>query len=223
MTIETDLKEEETVTTLGEEITFEDLRIQLNKKIENWDEYYVLVDKDSETEITTNAVLDKIIANAQNNSKTNMTILCKHKFVFFVVDKTDSKENSFELPYFRSSTATFATFSEKITMNCSSWNENHKIIHNGTGTNDVIKNDHSFNSMIDGYKYGQETTIPITLKPKVYTFCYFFRYVLFSCEKRWKSREISKMQAVFVCVLQFFCFCDSGEVYSGGRFIQCEC
>ena len=174
MTIETDLEEEEAVTTLGEEITFEDLCKELHEKIENWDEYYVLVDKESETEITTTAVLDEIIANAQKNSKTSITIVCKPKFVFYVVDKTDSKENNFVLPYFRSSTVTFATFSEKITKNCSSWNENCKIIHHGTSTNNVIKNDRSFNLMIDGYKYGKETAIPITLKPKVCTFCCFF-------------------------------------------------
>ena len=168
------MEQEEAVTTVDEEITFEDLCSQLDEKIDDWREYYVLIDKYSETEITTTAVLDDTIENSKNKSKTNMTILCKPKFVFDVVDKTDCKENNFVLPYFRASTTTFATFFEKMTQNCSKRDKNHKIIHNLTGINNVIENDKSFNKMIDDCKYQKQTTIFITLKPQVWIFCYFF-------------------------------------------------
>ena len=52
MTIRTDLEQEEAVTTLDEEITFEDLCDHLDAKIDNWKDYYVLVDKDSKAATT---------------------------------------------------------------------------------------------------------------------------------------------------------------------------
>ena len=163
---------------LDGESTFDEFCNQLDTRIEEWKEFYVLVDKDTKTTITTNAMFDEIIETAKNSGKRNATILCQPKYVFDVIDETDSKENNFLVTYFRSSMTTYKTFLEKITQNCSKWDENYEVVH--TTTAKVVIDDTSFNAMIDGLEYAEDSNVFICLRAKVcHCFSFFFVFLFF--------------------------------------------
>ena len=174
-TIGTDLGEEQ-VATLDGESTFDEFCKQLDTTIEKWKEFYVIVDKDTNTTITTSTIFDGIIEAAKNSGKRNATILCQPKYVFDVTDETDSKENNFLVTYFPSSMTTYKTFLEKITKNLPKWDENYEVVHITTAKV-VIDDDVSFNTMIDSLKYGQDSNIFICLRTKV-CHCLFSVFVL---------------------------------------------
>ena len=192
MIIET--QDGESVESLDTQSTFSNLSETLGKKIENWQEFYVLIGKDTKQEIDTTEIYDNIITKAKESQAMNVIFLCKPKYTFIVTNeayekynetankpstKTDEendemKENSFSFSYFGVSNRPFEDFFSKIRKHFSRIEEKFDLTFNG----DIIDDDTSFNRMIKDVKYKNESKIFVTSKVKVWHLFFFLMWVL---------------------------------------------
>lgn len=168
--------------SLDPQSTFEDMRNVLDKKLDNWQEFYSLIEKVTKKEISTIDIYDSVVRTGKESEATNVIFVCKPKFTFVVTketferyetdegdkleipqENTPLQANTFSFGYFGASETPFAEFIIKIKKRFSHFEEKFEVMFGG----DIIDDDRSFNDMISNVKDKNESKIFVTLKIKV--------------------------------------------------------
>ena len=181
----------ENVVSLDGQSTFLNVCNELKKKIENWQEFYLLTEKNTKKEINTVDIYDNVVKTAKENATVDVTFLCKPKYTFIVTndtfeqrDETENKENeekefqdsNFSFSYFGESDTPFEDFVCKIKKHFSHIEEKFDLV---SDNDDNISDDVSFNKMIEYAKYENKSKIFVRLKIKVSLLLLFLFYFCF--------------------------------------------
>ena len=155
---------------LNPESTFENICNELKGKIENWESFYSLVNKETEEEVSTLEAFDRIVKTAIENEKTNVAFVCKPKFTFIVtrevskMDETDEEHNNnCSFRYYGDSKYHFEDFVTQIQKQFTNIQQKFNLSYNDTLIDDQV----SFAGMITHIKRENKSKVFITLTIKV--------------------------------------------------------
>ena len=196
---------------MDENSSFEDICNEMENKISNWQEYYVLIHQKTRTKVVTSEVFNELIETEKKETAAGGGLFsCQPKFTFYVTDETGKKDSHFSFPFFPSPIPRFKKFLKKITENCAQWDENCEVVHNAASNKRLIVNELSMNKMIANCNSKNRTSIFVCLKTKVCD-CMFFDF----------SGNFLHICVSGACVFGACCDDQSEQLSGGGRFIKC--
>ena len=182
------------VVSVDPQSTYSNVCNELTKKIQNWQEFYLLTEKDTKKEISAMEIYDNVVKTAKESESMGVTFLCKPKYTFIITndtfeqrDETENKENTaneeielednnFSFSYFGESETPFEDFVGKIRKRFSHIQEKFDLVFGGNNISDEM----SFKKMIEDAKYENKSKIFVTLKIKVsllFLFVFLFLFL----------------------------------------------